>query len=110
MIGDKITINGIEWEEISRDEYLDLEWDDRAELVNNETNPIYYKKVQKEVFPKVFDGDYIIISITKKCSFEFKHWTDNRYSTIMHFTKRDIEALEQALAFRNKMLEEKEKI
>lgn len=104
MIGDLITINGTEWEEISYEEYLYLK---NTLVIYSEDKEIgvvksYYKKVVKEVFQKVFKGRY----------FNYKVFSDNNIE--LDFTdgtllldKVEIEALKQALAFRDKMLEGK---
>lgn len=63
MIGDKITINGIEYEEISKEEWVKISPHKTSTFKVEETDTIYYKKVKKPTFPKDFrkkEGDHIV--------------------------------------------------
>jgi hypothetical protein len=65
MIGDKITINGQEWEEISGIEYDKVDCCEDCMKMEYFDGYVYYKKLIKEVFPKVFEGDCYNFRINK---------------------------------------------
>jgi hypothetical protein len=117
MIGDKITINNIEWEEISEKEFSELnldkltdnDYEDIALFALPNKNLAYYKKVNKvqpkEVFPKVFeDCDYKIQ--VDKIGLLMTRKRDNEL--IILSGSVSLPLLQQALAFRDKMMEKKE--
>lgn len=110
MIGDKITINGQEWEEIDYDEFESINNFDDVDnsgmfMFGTNDEKLFYKKVIKEVFPKVFEGTNYAFRIEISGDFSISRYNGRSE----HFTEEDIEALKQALAFRDKMLGEKQK-
>ena len=109
MIGQKITINGVEWEEISEKEFDKLP-NEEGMLINIHTldSCLFYKKVEQQVFPKVFEGEgtKVFVYENKDISFSSEDEKDI-YFTIMF--QKTFEALKQALAFRDKLLEKKGK-
>jgi hypothetical protein len=96
MIGQKITINGVEWEEISAEDYYQIEKDYMFIKTYGEVK--FYKKVEQQVFPKVFEGQ----------TFNFNVYEDGTVSLENEYSKflrnKDCEALKQALAFRDNLL------
>ena len=114
MIGNKIVINNQEWEEIDSDEYLQLEDGFMNIYIGDKMKDktTYYKKAQKEVFPKVFEGKYFKYSVKdeidvlniKRGDIEL----DFSEGTLL-LDEVEIEALKQALAFRDDLIRRKNK-
>jgi len=104
-IGQKITINGVGWEEISRKEYDNIPSENTASFnFNDYYEEKYYKKVEQQVFPKVFEGDTIKMTITK----EKYIILENKFKLRdVALTLKDIIIIEQALAFRDDLLRSK---
>ena len=113
MIGEKITINGQEWEEIDYDEFESINNFDNVDnsgmfMFGANDEKLFYKKVIKEVFPKVFEGDNYNIEIDDNGNLLMRSNIDRfAYVVISGNNKETIKALKQALAFRDKMLEGK---
>lgn len=56
MIGDKITINGQEYEEISEEEWSIINTNAICRMIMYDKD-LYYKKVKKPAFPTTFEDD-----------------------------------------------------
>jgi hypothetical protein len=102
MIGNKITINGVEWEEIDGYEWTSEKTEDWVQIYNNGQRTLY-KKVEKQVFPKVFEDGLRKVFVYGNGDMIFSSVHSNNEILFSD----SIPLVIQALAFRDKLLEKK---